>query len=48
MGRMSAYTGKAVTWEQALNSQEQLMPADADLGPMPVPPVALPGQATTM
>ena len=22
MGRMSAYTGKAVTWEQALNSQE--------------------------
>ena len=26
MGRMSAYTGKAVTWEQALNSQQNLMP----------------------
>jgi hypothetical protein len=26
MGRMSAYTGKAVTREQALNSSEDLMP----------------------
>jgi hypothetical protein len=24
MGRMAAYTGKEVTWEQALNSQEKL------------------------
>ena len=44
MGRMSAYTGKAVTWEQALNSQEQLMPAGLTLGPLPTPPVAMPGQ----
>jgi predicted dehydrogenase len=28
MGRMSAYTGKQVTWDKALNSQEQLMPDD--------------------
>ena len=25
MGRMAAYTGKAVTWEKALNSKEDLM-----------------------
>lgn len=27
MGRMSAYTGKLVTWQQALNSKQELMPA---------------------
>jgi len=26
MGRMSAYTGKAVRWDKALNSQEDLFP----------------------
>jgi hypothetical protein len=26
MGRMSAYTGKAVTWQKALSSQEDLFP----------------------
>jgi len=45
MGRMAAYTGKAVTWEQALNSKEDLTPPriawDVSL---PVPPVAMPGQ----
>ena len=46
MGRMSAYTGKVVTWEQALNSQEALMPAGLTLGPLPTPPVAVPGQTT--
>lgn len=45
MGRMAAYTGKAVTWEQALNSQENLMPAKLDWeASLPVPPVAMPGQ----
>jgi myo-inositol 2-dehydrogenase / D-chiro-inositol 1-dehydrogenase len=46
MGRMSAYTGKTVTWEQALNSQQSLVPPSAQLawGPMPVPPVAQPGK----
>lgn len=44
MGRMSAYTGKIVTWEQALNSQEQLVPANLTLGPLPTPPVPVPGQ----
>jgi predicted dehydrogenase len=45
MGRMSAYTGKAVTWEQALNSKEELMPSKLAFGePVPFPPVAIPGQ----
>ena len=44
MGRMSAYTGKVVTWDQALNSTESLVPAKLEWGPMPVPPIAIPGQ----
>ena len=44
MGRMSAYTGKSVSWEQALNSTESLVPAKLEWGPMSVPPVAVPGQ----
>ena len=44
MGRMSTYTGKAVTWEQALNSTEALMPAKLEWGPLAVPPVAVPGR----
>jgi len=43
MGRMSAYTGKTITWEQALNSQEDLTPAAYEWGPLSVPPVAMPG-----
>ena len=45
MGRMATYTGKAVTWEEALNSEENLMPASLDWNmTLPVPPVAMPGQ----
>jgi len=43
MGRMSAYTGKAVTWNQALNSKENLMPAKLEWGSLPFPDVAVPG-----
>jgi hypothetical protein len=46
MGRMSAYTGQSVTWEQALNSVEALVKPSSQLawGPMPEPPVAQPGK----
>jgi myo-inositol 2-dehydrogenase / D-chiro-inositol 1-dehydrogenase len=45
MGRMAAYTGKEITWEQALNSQEQLVPESFDLkAEVPVPQVAMPGK----
>jgi myo-inositol 2-dehydrogenase/D-chiro-inositol 1-dehydrogenase len=44
MGRMAAYTGQEVTWEQALNSAESLVPAKLELNTVvPVPPVAMPG-----
>jgi predicted dehydrogenase len=43
MGRMACYTGKEITWEDALNSREDLTPARYEWGPMPVPPVARPG-----
>jgi hypothetical protein len=43
MGRMSAYTGKTVTWEQALNSKESLGPMAYEWGALPTPPVAVPG-----
>jgi predicted dehydrogenase len=45
MGRMAGYSGQAVTWDDALNSQEALMPEDFSLAStIPVPPVAMPGQ----
>jgi predicted dehydrogenase len=43
MGRMSAYTGKAVTWEQALNSKEDWAPDTVAFGPVPTPAVPVPG-----
>jgi myo-inositol 2-dehydrogenase/D-chiro-inositol 1-dehydrogenase len=45
MGRMAGYTGQLVTWDEALNSQEVLMPKEFSLeSSIPVPPVAMPGQ----
>ena len=44
MGRMSAYTGKAVTWDQALESKEYLMPSKLEWASLPFPPVAVPGK----
>jgi myo-inositol 2-dehydrogenase/D-chiro-inositol 1-dehydrogenase len=45
MGRMATYTGKLVTWEEALNSEESLVPASLEWNmSLPVPPVAMPGQ----
>ena len=44
MGRMSAYTGQEVTWDQALNSKESIVPDKLAFGPLPVPPVAIPGK----
>jgi myo-inositol 2-dehydrogenase / D-chiro-inositol 1-dehydrogenase len=44
MGRMAAYTGQQITWDQAMNSQEKLFPDDLDWnGSMEVPPRAEPG-----
>lgn len=45
MGRMAAYTGRRVTWEEAWNSQEVLMPEQLtwDAAP-PAAVVAMPGK----
>jgi len=45
MGRMSTYTGREVTWQQALESRQSLMPAELNMTmPLPVAPVAMPGR----
>jgi len=43
LGRMAAYTGKKITWEQAINSKENLAPPSYQWGPIEVAPVAMPG-----
>jgi myo-inositol 2-dehydrogenase/D-chiro-inositol 1-dehydrogenase len=44
MGRMAAYTGQQITWDQAMNSQERLGPerVEWDMS-LPVTPLARPG-----
>jgi myo-inositol 2-dehydrogenase/D-chiro-inositol 1-dehydrogenase len=45
MGRMATYTGKYVTWEQALNSKEDSFPAKLSFDmSLPVDPVPVPGK----
>jgi len=43
-GRMGAYTGKKLTWEDMLNSKEDLSPPAYEWGDVPVPDVAIPGK----
>lgn len=44
MGRMSAYTGQPITWDQMINSQENLAPAKYEFGSIEFPKVAVPGE----
>ena len=44
MGRESAYSGRSVTWEEVLNSQTRLGPEKYEMGNLPFPDVAVPGQ----
>ena len=44
MGRMASYTGKNMTWEQALASDDDLSPDSYEFGQLEVPPVAIPGK----
>ena len=44
IGRMSAYTGRAISWEWAMNASTlDLSPAKYEFGDNPVHPVAVPG-----
>jgi predicted dehydrogenase len=46
MGRMACYTGRVVTWNEALNSTVSLVPANLAFNmTLPVPAVAVPGAA---
>ncbi|MDD8044119.1 MAG: gfo/Idh/MocA family oxidoreductase, partial [Verrucomicrobiota bacterium] len=44
MARMSAYTGKTLTWDDMIQSKLDLAPAKYELGPLPIAPVAIPGK----
>ncbi len=44
MGRMSAYTGKEVSWDAAMNSALDLTPARLEFGPHTANPVPTPGR----
>ncbi len=44
MGRMATYSGREVTWEDALSSDEKWGPSSYAFGDLPVDPVAMPGQ----
>ncbi len=43
LGRMAAYTGQRITWEQAMNSKEKLGPETLEFGKIEMPEVAMPG-----
>ena len=46
MGRVAAYTGKAVTWDEMMNSDLKLGPKVFAFGPVDVPKtVPVPGEA---
>ena len=45
MGRMSAYTGKALTWEEALNADLSIVPENISFdGSYPLDPIPVPGK----
>ena len=45
MGRMAAYTGKEVSWDEAMNSKEQLVPDNLTWDmELPIKPMAMPGR----
>jgi predicted dehydrogenase len=44
MGRMATYTGQKITWDAAMNSQENLTPERYEWGDVKVPAVAMPGK----
>jgi len=43
LGRMATYTGQQITWEQAMNSQEDLTPPSYAWGKAPEVKIAVPG-----
>jgi myo-inositol 2-dehydrogenase / D-chiro-inositol 1-dehydrogenase len=44
MGRMATYSGREVTWDEAMASEQRWGPESYEFGPLPVDPVPMPGQ----
>jgi myo-inositol 2-dehydrogenase/D-chiro-inositol 1-dehydrogenase len=45
MGRAAAYTGKEVSWDEALNSQDKFVPDNLTWDmKLPIRPMAMPGE----
>jgi hypothetical protein len=44
MGREAAYTGLDITWDAVLNAKQDLKPPTVAYGPLPVPPIPMPGR----
>jgi hypothetical protein len=48
MGRMAAYTGKEISWTEAMNCEEQLVPENLTWDmELPIRPMAMPGKTET-
>lgn len=47
LGRMAAYGGKTLTWDEAVSSNERLGPEQYGWTDLPEPPVAIPGVEAT-
>jgi hypothetical protein len=43
MGREAAYSGRELTWDDAMKSTRQLGPKDLTIGDYNIPPIARPG-----
>jgi myo-inositol 2-dehydrogenase/D-chiro-inositol 1-dehydrogenase len=49
MGRMAAYTGREISWTEALNSKEQLVPDNLTWNmDLPIRPMAMPGKTKSV
>jgi len=44
MGREAAYSGREITWDDMMTSKQDFSLNEYALGPMPMPPVAMPGK----
>jgi len=44
LGRMSAFTGKAISWDQAMESRLDTFPKSLQWGPLPEGSLPEPGQ----
>jgi myo-inositol 2-dehydrogenase / D-chiro-inositol 1-dehydrogenase len=47
-GREAAYTGKVITLQSFMAAPENILPAKLEFGPIPTPPVPVPGSNQTM